>query len=142
MRDNAPSAEEHSNGMEREKAGKIRIKEKERISFSVHVIADFYSPRCIDDPKELRRVLYEAARVAHNTPLRSAIYKFPGQGITGVILLAESHIALHSWPEFNYMAVDIFTCGRQTRPVLALKYLRGIFSPGKVKIRHIRRGLL
>jgi len=113
-----------------------------KIPFSVHLTADFYSPKFIEDKKQVRDILYEAARHANNTPLRSVIHKFPVQGITGVILLAESHIALHTWPEHDYMAVDIFTCGKKTRPVRALEYLKEVFSPKKVTIRHIRRGLL
>ena len=113
---------------------------RQKIPFSVHLTADFWLPHFIEDPKEIKRILFAAAYAANNTPLKSVIYKFPVQGITGVILLAESHIALHSWPEHKYMAVDIFTCGRKTKPVRALEYLKDVFNPKKVKIRHIRRG--
>lgn len=116
--------------------------EKEKISFSVHVTADFYRPSFIENPGELRKILYRAAKMANNTPLKSLVYKFPSHGITGVILLAESHIALHTWPEYKYMAVDIFTCGKKTRPIRALEYLKEVFCPKKVRIRHIRRGVL
>jgi S-adenosylmethionine decarboxylase proenzyme len=68
------------------------------------------------------------------------VHKFPIQGITGVILLAESHIAIHTWPEYDYMAVDIFSCGKQTKPIRALEYLKEVFCPKKLKFRHIRRG--
>ena len=118
-----------------------KVREDEKIVFSVHMTADFYAPKFIEDPKELRKILYGAAKAANNTPIKTCIYKFPLQGITGVILLAESHIAVHTWPEFNYMAVDIFTCGRQTRPIRALEFMKEVFCPQKVKIRHIRRGV-
>ena len=117
-------------------------KRKAEFSFPVHLTADFYSPKQNEDPKAIRRILYEAARAANNTPLKSVIHKFPVHGITGVILLAESHIALHTWPEYKYMAVDIFTCGKKTKPIKALEYLKSVFRPKKVITRYIKRGLL
>ncbi len=118
-----------------------QLRENEQVFFSIHLTADFFEPaKFIEDPKELRKVLYGAAKAANNTPLKSAIYKFPVQGITGVILLAESHISVHTWPEHGFLAVDIFTCGRETKPVRAFEYLKEVFCPKKVKIRHIRRG--
>jgi S-adenosylmethionine decarboxylase len=119
----------------------LQAREDEKTVFSVHLTADFYAPKFIEDPRKLRKILYDAAKAANNTPLKTTVYKFPVQGITGVILLAESHIAIHTWPESNYMAVDIFTCGHKTRPVGALEYLKEVFCPQKVKIRHIRRGI-
>lgn len=115
---------------------------KEEASVSaVHLIVDFISPgNFIDDPDEIEKVLFEAAKAANNTPLKTAIYKFPVQGVTGVILLAESHISIHTWPEFDYISIDIFTCGRKTKPRNALEYLKDKFSPREVKVREIKRG--
>lgn len=108
--------------------------------FSFHLIADFEGPHFIDDARKLRKILWEAALVANNTPLKTSIHKFPLQGITGIVLLAESHIAVHSWPEHNYLAIDIFTCGEKTQPHKALEYLKKIFMPKKVKMMMINRG--
>lgn len=108
---------------------------------SVHLIADFRSPKFIEDSKEIRRILLEAARAANSIPLRTAIYKFPVQGATGVVLMAESHIAIHTWPEYDYIAIDIFTCGKQTRPHKALEYLKSKFCPKKVNVKKIDRGM-
>ncbi|MCM8795361.1 MAG: adenosylmethionine decarboxylase [Candidatus Omnitrophica bacterium] len=114
---------------------------KKRASFSIHLTADFYSPAYfVEDEDELEKILFEAAHQSNSTPLKVAIHKFPVQGITGVILLAESHISLHTWPEDGYMAVDVFTCGKDAQPIKALEYLKNIFCPKKVKVRHIRRG--
>jgi S-adenosylmethionine decarboxylase len=57
-----------------------------------------------------------------------------------VILLAESHIALHYWPENEYLAVDIFTCGSKTNPQKGLEYLKKVFQPKKVETKKINRG--
>jgi S-adenosylmethionine decarboxylase len=108
--------------------------------YSVHLLADLESPHFVENPRTLRAILWQAALEANNTPLKVSIHKFPLQGITGIVILAESHIAVHTWPECNYMAVDIFTCGRQSKPYRALAYLKRQFKPRKVKIMFIKRG--
>jgi len=75
----------------------------------IHLVAEFWYGKIVEDKKELKRILTEAVKKANGTPLKTIIHKFEPQGITGVVLLAESHIALHSWPEYNYLAIDIFT---------------------------------
>ena len=108
----------------------------------VHLLADFWSGRIIEDPKKLEKILIEAAKKAKNIPLEVAIHKFSPQGITGVLLLAESHIALHSWPEINYVGIDIFTCGEKAIPYKALEYFKKVFKPKRVEVKEIKRGLL
>lgn len=108
----------------------------------IHLIADFWNGKIIEDEKEIKKILIGAVKEAKNIPLEVTIHKFNPQGMTGVVLLAESHIALHSWPEFNYLAIDIFTCGEKAKPYLALKYLKEVFKPKKVEIRKIKRGKL
>jgi S-adenosylmethionine decarboxylase len=106
----------------------------------IHLIAEFWNGKIIEDPKEIKKILIGSVKEAKSTPLEVAIHKFSPQGLTGVVLLAESHIAIHSWPEFNYMAIDIFTCGDQAKPRKALQYLKKIFKPKKVEIQEIKRG--
>lgn len=108
----------------------------------IHLIAEFWHGKDIESPKELKRILITAAKKAKNIPLKVSIHKFSPQGITGVILLAESHIAFHGWPEINYLAIDIFTCGCKAMPRKALEYLKKEFKPKKVEIKEIRRGAL
>ncbi len=106
----------------------------------LHLVADFWYPKNIEDKNEFNKILKEAAKKGGNTPLKTAVHKFNPHGITGIILLAESHIALHSWPEFNYLAVDIFTCGKKSMPAKALEYLKEVFQPKEIKITEIKRG--
>ncbi|MBU1124768.1 MAG: adenosylmethionine decarboxylase [Candidatus Omnitrophica bacterium] len=117
-----------------------KIKSPDKEPYSVHLIADFEAPVFIEDARRIKKILWRAALLAHNTPLRVSIYKFPVQGVTGVVLLAESHIAIHSWPEHGYLAIDIFTCGKQSKPYEALAYLKEVFRPKKVKVMLIKRG--
>jgi len=108
----------------------------------IHLVADFWFGKIIEDEKKIKKFLIGAAKEAKNTPLEIVIHKFNPQGMTGILLLAESHIALHSWPEFNYLAIDIFTCGQKAMPEKALNYLKKVFKPKKIEIRKIKRGKL
>lgn len=119
---------------------KTKTCNKKEALFSAHLIADFEQPEVIEDPKLIRKILLTAAKEANNTPLKTSIHKFPEQGVTGVVILAESHISIHSWPEHDYLALDVFTCGTQTQPYKALEYLKKVFKPKKVKSIFIKRG--
>ncbi len=125
--------------MKRTKKIKLSLKRKNPIG--KHVIADFWFGKIIEDKEELKELLIEAAKKAANTPLKISIYKFNPYGLTAVLLLKESHIAFHSWPEFNYLAIDIFTCGKKSFPEKALNYLRKKLKPKKIKILKVERGI-
>jgi S-adenosylmethionine decarboxylase len=115
-------------------------KSKNLNSLGIHLIADFWFGKEIKKPKELEKILIEAAKKAGNIPLKFYYHKFNPHGLTGILLLAESHIAFHSWPEFNYLAIDIFSCGKNTEPKRALNYLKKTLKPKKTKLSIIKRG--
>ena len=117
----------------------IKLDFKSRYA-GVHLLIDFWGGKKIEEPKKLERILVAAAKKANNTPLKVSIHKFYPQGVTGIILLAESHIAVHAWPEYDYIAIDIFTCGRNALPYRAFEYFKKIYQPKRVKIREIKRG--
>ena len=106
------------------------------------LVADFWYGKIIENPKEIKRILIAACKKAQNSPLKISIHKFEPRGITGIVLLAESHISIASWPEINYLAIDIFTCGEKAMPHKALEYLKKEFQPKKVEIKEIKRGNL
>ena len=92
---------------------------------SKHLMLELY--RCnyeqLNDESFLRCTLNRAAKLAKATVLNLISNKFEPQGVTAIALLAESHISIHTWPESNYSAVDIFTCGQNMLPELASQYL-------------------
>ena len=92
---------------------------------SKHLLLELY--RCdnekLNDESFLRCILNRAARLANATVLNFISNKFEPQGVTAIALLAESHISIHTWPESNYSAVDIFACGQNMMPELASQYL-------------------
>ncbi len=115
--------------------------EKRKSKYSgLHLIAEFWHGKNIEDPKELKKILTTAVKKSKNTPLEFVFHKFNPRGITGIVLLAESHIAIHTWPEFNYTAIDIYTCGDKANPEKSLDYLKEKLQPQKVEIKKIKRG--
>ncbi len=108
----------------------------------MHLIAEFWGLKDIEDAKKFERILLEAADLAKTQPLKVYIHKFSPQGMTGVVVLAESHITFHSWPEMDYMALDVFTCGKKARPYKALEHLKKKLKPKQVQIMEIKRGVV
>ena len=117
----------------------VILNRKQKYS-GIHLIAEFWHGKNIEDPKELKQILIGAVKQANNTPLNIAVHKFQPQGITGIVLLAESHLAIHTWPEFNYAAIDVYTCGGKANPEKALEYLKEKLQPKRVEVKKIKRG--
>ena len=99
--------------------------EHKLIHQSKHFLLELYRCDCekLNDESFLRCILNRAAKLANATVLNLISNKFEPQGVTAIGLLAESHISIHTWPESNYSAVDIFTCGQNMLPELASQYL-------------------
>ena len=108
---------------------------------SRHLLLELY--RCnfekLNDESFLRCTLNRAAKLANATVLNLISNKFEPQGVTAIALLAESHISIHTWPESNYSAVDIFTCGQNMMPELASQYLIESLMAKEHSLRVIQR---
>jgi len=108
---------------------------------SKHLLLELY--RCdyekLNDESFLRCALNRAAKLAKATVLNLISNKFEPQGVTAIGLLAESHISIHTWPESNYSAVDIFTCGQNMIPELASQYLIEALKAEEHSLRVIER---
>ena len=108
---------------------------------SKHFLLELYRCDCekLNDESFLRCTLNRAAKLANATVLNLISNKFEPQGVTAIALLAESHISIHSWPESNYSAVDIFTCGQNMMPELASQYLIESLMAKEHSLRVIER---
>lgn len=105
-----------------------------------HLIADFYGVEQLNDIELMEQALTQASEIAGATLLHIHLHTFSdGGGITGVALLAESHISVHTWPELGYAAFDAFMCGN-AKPEKAIALLENIFKPSKVEVKEILRG--
>ncbi len=95
----------------------------------------------LDDLKGVEEALLEAARRAKATIIESRFHQFSPFGISGVVVIAESHLTIHTWPEHGYAAVDIFTCGNVLQPGVATDFLIKIFESKNPSIVELKRGL-
>ncbi len=111
-------------------------------NIGIHLIVEFWGGKQIEDSKKFESFLIGAAKAAKATPLKVNIHKFLPQGLTGVILLSESHITFHTWPEFKYLALDIFTCGKKCDPYKALDYFKDKIKPKNIQVMEIKRGVI
>ncbi|MCP9809418.1 adenosylmethionine decarboxylase [Cyanobium sp. HWJ4-Hawea] len=106
-----------------------------------HCILELYgcSSAKLDDEVFLRDAITTAAQLAGATLLNLITHRFEPQGVTGLALLAESHISIHTWPESGYAAVDVFTCGDHTMPERACQVLAERLDAGNHKLTSFRR---
>ncbi len=106
-----------------------------------HLLADLYGCPVLDDVALIETALRAAADSAGATVIGLHLHHFgQGQGVTGVALLAESHMSIHSWPEHGYAAIDIFLCGARHDPAAALATLARHLAPERMTRTMVRRG--
>jgi len=109
---------------------------------STHYLIELWDAdrEMLDSVPAVRRVLMEAAERGRVTVLHSAFHSFNPVGVSGVVVIAESHISIHTWPESRYAAADVFTCGDEAMPELAAEHLAEAFKAEEVEIQRIIRG--
>jgi S-adenosylmethionine decarboxylase len=115
--------------------------EKDGMKFAgTHLLVDLWGATNLDNPALIDRALREGAVTAGATILHSHFHHFsPNGGVSGVVVLAESHISIHTWPERDFAAIDIFMCG-SCDPRDAIPVLRAAFRPERVDVDEQRRG--
>lgn len=106
-----------------------------------HVIIDLWEASRLDDLMHMESVLREAVDVCGATLLHIHLHHFTPTGISGVAVLAESHISVHTWPERGFAAFDVFMCG-DAEPEKAVPLLKAAFLGGRVEVNIVRRGIL
>ncbi len=108
-----------------------------------HLIAEYTdcTPNKLNDAEFIERCLLEAVRRSGATIVKSAFHNYAPQGVSGVVVIAESHMSIHTWPEYNYAAVDFFTCGRTVDPYLANEYLKKMLGSTNACVTEVSRGI-
>ena len=118
------------------------IIEKNLVFAGTHIIIDLWECNFVNKIVTLRKMMKEAVKLSKANILHLHLHRFGReQGISGVAVLAESHISVHTWPERKYIAFDIFMCG-DTCPELASEYLIKTLKPKRKKIEIIKRGII
>ncbi len=106
----------------------------------VHLIIDLYEAEGLDDIDRIEEALRKCVAAAGATLLHIHLHHFePNGGVSGVAVLAESHISIHSWPEANYAALDVFMCG-EAKPEACIPVLREAFRPKRIVVGEHLRG--
>ena len=107
-----------------------------------HLILDFFGATNLTNIDLIKNILQESSEKIGATVLDVQTHYFePQGGVSGVALLAESHMSIHTWPENNYAAIDIFVCGDMD-PSLGIETLKVAFSPTSIQCTEIKRGIL
>jgi len=105
-----------------------------------HLIIDLFEADRLDDIDHISETLVECVNVAGATLLHIHLHPFePNGGVSGVAVLAESHISIHTWPERRYAALDVFMCG-DAEPERCIEVLRNAFTPRDVAVKELLRG--
>ncbi len=108
-----------------------------------HILAEFYGcpMETLIDLEQIKQSMVAAALEAGAEVKETVFHQFSPQGVSGVVVISESHLAIHTWPEFGYAAVDVFTCGQTVDPWVSCNYLKQSFSAQNMSAREIERGI-
>lgn len=107
-----------------------------------HTLVELWGAKNLADPIFIANVLRDSAVAAGATVLHEHFHHFgDAQGVSGVLILAESHISIHSWPERGYAAIDIFMCGA-CDPMDSVAVIKQHFYPATIQVDNLRRGLI
>ncbi len=99
------------------------------------------NPKLLNDLSYIRKAMIETAQDVGATIVGESFHHFSPQGVTGILAIAESHISIHTWPEYGYAAADIFSCGTSFRPREAATKLAEALESRNPEIQEIQRGL-
>jgi len=100
------------------------------------------SEEVLDDVSFLRDAMMSAAKECGATVVGESFHQFSPQGVSGVVVIAESHLFIHTWPEYGYAAADIFTCGNSVQPETAAQVLLRKLGSKNHSMVEMRRGIL
>jgi S-adenosylmethionine decarboxylase len=108
-----------------------------------HILAEIYGcdPGILNDRELIEKNMVDSALKAGAEVREVAFHKFSPMGVSGVVVISESHLTIHTWPELGYAAVDVFTCGDKINPWDACNYLTESFKATHITATEVKRGL-
>ncbi len=107
-----------------------------------HLLTEFYGcdHDILNNVGKIKRLMEEAAVASGASVVESVFHRFSPHGVSGVVVIAESHLAIHTWPEYGFAAVDLFTCGEDVDPWKAHAFLKDSLEPQSTSTKEIMRG--
>lgn len=108
-----------------------------------HVLAELYNcdSNVLNNVKLIEKFMTEAAVECGATVVEKNFHMFNPYGVSGVVIISESHLAIHTWPEYGYAAVDLFTCGDSCDPMVAFEFLKEKFNAKSASYSELKRGM-
>lgn len=109
-----------------------------------HILVEYYNcdKEILKDHSIIEEYMKNAAIEAKATIVTSCFHKFNPWGVSGAVIIQESHLTIHTWPEFGYASVDLFTCGDTVNPWLGFKYLEEVLKAERSESTEVARGLV
>jgi len=109
-----------------------------------HILAEFFDcdPNVLNNPALVEKYMLDAALECGATIVNKCFHLFAPHGVSGVVIISESHLAIHTWPEFGYAAVDLFTCGEQCDPKVSYEFLKRKFNSRDARYSQLNRGMM
>jgi S-adenosylmethionine decarboxylase len=99
-------------------------------------------PNILTDVEGVEEILKAAALKANATVVTTAFHRFQPHGVSGVVVIEESHLSIHTWPEAGYAAMDFYTCGAHTNPWAACEYAAQMLRARSMRTTEVKRGIL
>ncbi len=112
-------------------------------ALGTHIVCELSgcSSRALSDVEGVRSMMVSAAKRANAEVMEVAFHRFYPQGVSGVVVIAESHLSIHTWPETGYAAMDFYTCGDHTNPWAACEYAAKLLGATSMLTTEVKRGI-
>ena len=112
-------------------------------ALGIQILVEYYDcdPQILKDEAFISKAMIEACEIGKATVVTSTFHSFSPFGVSGVVVIAESHVSIHTWPEYGYAAVDIFTCGETIEPWKLFHHLQAAFNSKHSSQMELKRGL-
>ncbi len=109
-----------------------------------HLLVELHgcTPELLKKVDVVKEILVSAAKACKATIVETSFHEFHPFGVSGIVVIAESHLSIHTWPEHRYAAVDIFTCGDVIKAEQAVEYIAARFRCKKPSVLEMRRGII
>ena len=113
-------------------------------SLGRHLLIELYDceAKILTDVHKVESIMVEAAKYAKAHIVDVVFHTFNPNGISGVIVIAESHLSIHTWPEYNFASIDVYTCGNEINPWKAYSYMAKKFKAKNMTAMEMKRGML
>ncbi len=116
----------------------------EEVNLGQHVLAEFFEcdPNTLNSIDKVEKYMVDAALECGATIVQKCFHMFNPYGVSGVVIISESNLAIHTWPELGYAAVDLFTCGDKCDPKISYEFLKKKFHCQNATFTELKRGIL